>query len=153
MAKTKKFRHYNPKQVMLLPPSLSDWLRPGHPVYFVSEVVDGFDLSAIYQGYTELRGYPPYEPGLTGHLFAIERATRKSRISLPRSSWARRPTHPEPDTDPSLLLPGGKGKEGLGRPVPATPENLLDAVFSVLGFQAVLEVVEDQVLVEDRRVL
>jgi len=64
MTKTKKFRDYNPKQVMLLPPSLSDWLRPGHPVYFVSEVIDGFDLSAIYQGYAELRGYPPYQPGM-----------------------------------------------------------------------------------------
>jgi len=41
MTKTKKFRDYNPKQVMLLPPSVSDWLRPGHPVYFVSEVVTG----------------------------------------------------------------------------------------------------------------
>lgn len=25
-------------------------------------MVDGFDLSAIYGSYTELRGYPPYEP-------------------------------------------------------------------------------------------
>jgi len=62
MAKTKKFRDYNPDQVMLLPPSPRDWLEPDHLVYFVSEVVDGFDLSAIYDSYTGLRGYPPYDP-------------------------------------------------------------------------------------------
>ncbi len=62
MSKTKKFRDYNPDQVMLLPPSLRDWLEPGHLVYFVSEVVDRFDLSPIYGSYTGLRGYPPYEP-------------------------------------------------------------------------------------------
>lgn len=62
MAKTKKFRDYKPDQVMLLPPSLRDWLEPDHVVYFISEVVDRFDLSPIYGSYTGLRGYPPYEP-------------------------------------------------------------------------------------------
>jgi len=62
MTKTKKFRENNPKQLTLLPPSLSDWLPANHPSYFVSEVVEGLDFSGIYGRYTELRGYPPYEP-------------------------------------------------------------------------------------------
>jgi hypothetical protein len=40
---------------MLLPPSLSDWLPANHPSYFVSEVVEGFDLSGIYGRYTAPR--------------------------------------------------------------------------------------------------
>jgi len=44
-----------PSKSCLLPPSLRDWLRPDHPVYFVSDVVDGFDLSAILDKYTETR--------------------------------------------------------------------------------------------------
>jgi len=58
----KRFREYNPKQVMALPPSMNDWLPPDHPAYFVSETVDQFDLSAIYRNYREGRGQPPYDP-------------------------------------------------------------------------------------------
>jgi len=45
---------HNAKQIMLLPPSLSDWLPADHQSHFVSEVVEGFDLSGIYGRYTEL---------------------------------------------------------------------------------------------------
>jgi len=63
MTKTKKFRDYNPAdQIMLLPPSPRDWLESEHLVYFVSDMVDKLDLSAIYASYTGLGGYPPYEP-------------------------------------------------------------------------------------------
>mgnify|MGYP000112022719 CR=1 FL=1 len=60
----KKFREYDPNQVMLMPPCLRDWLRPDHPVYFVSDAVDGFDLSAIVGKYREPRGQPPYAPSM-----------------------------------------------------------------------------------------
>lgn len=60
MAKT--FRPYEPDQIYLLPPSPSDWLPAGHLVFFVSDVVDTLDLSAIYSTYAEERGYPPYHP-------------------------------------------------------------------------------------------
>ncbi|MCL6580336.1 MAG: IS1182 family transposase [Firmicutes bacterium] len=60
----KKFKEYDPNQVMLMPPSLRDWLPPDHPVYFVSDVVDGFDLSAILDKYREPRGQPPYDPSM-----------------------------------------------------------------------------------------
>jgi len=61
MAKT--YRPYCPEQDLLLPPSLQDWLPEGHLAYFVSDVVDQLDLSAIESYYEkEERGYPPYHP-------------------------------------------------------------------------------------------
>jgi transposase len=61
MAKT--FRPYQPEQNFLMPPSLSDWLPPGHLAYFVSDLVDQLDLSAIESVYErEERGQPPYHP-------------------------------------------------------------------------------------------
>ena len=63
MAKT--YRPYFPEQDLLLPPSLQDWLPEGHLAYFVSDVVDQLDLSAIEVYYEkEERGYPPYHPGM-----------------------------------------------------------------------------------------
>ncbi|HVQ15057.1 MAG TPA: IS1182 family transposase [Vicinamibacterales bacterium] len=61
MAKT--YRPYVPEQDLLLPPSLRDWLPDDHLAYFVSDVVDALNLSAITQVYEEEeRGYPPYHP-------------------------------------------------------------------------------------------
>ena len=61
MAKT--YRPYVPEQDLLLPPSLRDWLPEGHLAYFVSDLVDQLDLSAITTVYeAEDRGYPPYHP-------------------------------------------------------------------------------------------
>lgn len=61
MAKT--FRPYLPDQDLLLPPSLREWLPEGHLAYFVSDVVDQLDLSAMYAVYgDEQRGQPPYDP-------------------------------------------------------------------------------------------
>ena len=45
MAKT--YRPYVPEQDLLLPPSLRDWLSDDHLAYFVSDLVDQLDLSAI----------------------------------------------------------------------------------------------------------
>lgn len=61
MAKT--YRPYLPDQILLLPPSLRDWLPDNHLTYFVGDLVDQLDLSAIEAGYEqEERGYPPYHP-------------------------------------------------------------------------------------------
>lgn len=49
MAKT--YRAYLPEQDLLLPPSLRDWLPEDHLAYFVSDVVDRLDLSAIESVY------------------------------------------------------------------------------------------------------
>jgi transposase len=61
----KGYRAYLPKQDLLLPPSLRQWLDGDHLVYFVSDVVDQLDLSAIHAVYEgEKRGQPPYDPRL-----------------------------------------------------------------------------------------
>jgi transposase len=60
---SKTFRSYLPEQDLLLPPSLREWLPDGHLAYFVSDVVDQLDLSAIESVYEEEdRGQPPYHP-------------------------------------------------------------------------------------------
>jgi transposase len=52
---------YLPEQDLLLPPILGDWLPEDHLAYFVSDVVDQLDLSAIESVYEEEeRGQPPY---------------------------------------------------------------------------------------------
>jgi transposase len=61
-AMPKTFRPYEPDQLLLLPPSLADWVPEDHLARFVSEVVDSLDLTAIEDMYDEERGYPPYHP-------------------------------------------------------------------------------------------
>jgi transposase len=59
----KSYRPYYPEQDFLLPPSLREWLPENHLSYFVSEMIDQLDLSAIESYYEkEERGYPPYHP-------------------------------------------------------------------------------------------
>jgi transposase len=61
MAKT--YRPYVPEQDLLLPPSLREWLPEHHLAYFVNDLIDQLDLSAITAPYEdEERGYPPYHP-------------------------------------------------------------------------------------------
>ena len=62
---SKTYRPYDPEQQLLMPAALQEWLPPGHLAYFISDVVDQLDLSAItgrYQG--ETRGGPPCHPGM-----------------------------------------------------------------------------------------
>jgi transposase len=60
---SKTFRPYEADQAFLMPASLTDWLPADHLAYFVSDVVDELDLSAIMGRYAgEERGYPPYHP-------------------------------------------------------------------------------------------
>jgi transposase len=62
---SKGYRTYLPEQELLLPPSLREWLPENHLAYFVSDVVDQLDLSAIHAVYEkEKRGQPPYDPRL-----------------------------------------------------------------------------------------
>lgn len=61
MAKT--YRPFEPDQMFLMPPSLTDWLPAGHMVYFVREILETIDLGPITSVYEdEERGYPPYNP-------------------------------------------------------------------------------------------
>jgi transposase len=60
---SKTFRPYEPDQMFLMPISMRDWLPADHLAYFISDVVDQMDLSAIIKRYKdEDRGYPPYHP-------------------------------------------------------------------------------------------
>ena len=52
-----------PEQDLLLPPSLREWLPEDHLAFFVSDLIDQLDRSAITTVYEdEDRGYPPYHP-------------------------------------------------------------------------------------------
>src|ERR1700732_4111114 len=58
----KSYRPYLPEQGFLLPPSLREWLPENHLIYFVSDVVDHLNLSALDAVYgDEQRGQPPYD--------------------------------------------------------------------------------------------
>ncbi|HXZ76777.1 MAG TPA: IS1182 family transposase [Streptosporangiaceae bacterium] len=61
----KTFRRFEPDQVLLLPPSLADWLPEGHLARFVAELVDEVvDLDPFYADDAEGRGFPPHDPRL-----------------------------------------------------------------------------------------
>jgi transposase len=60
---SKTFRPFEPDQMFLLPPSLTEWLPKNHLVFFIREVLDEMDLRPITNEYEdEERGYPPYHP-------------------------------------------------------------------------------------------
>jgi len=62
---SKTFRPYEPDQIFLMPASMREWLPSDHLAYFVSDVVEHLDLSAITDRYAgEERGYPPYHPAM-----------------------------------------------------------------------------------------
>ena len=60
----KSFRSDDLDQLLLLPPSLHDWLPEKHLARFLVDVVDELDLSAIYASYDEKdgRGQSAYSP-------------------------------------------------------------------------------------------
>jgi len=61
--RSKTFRRYEPQQTFVMPASLQEWLPPDTLAYFISDVVEHLDLSAIMRRYEgEERGYPPYHP-------------------------------------------------------------------------------------------
>ncbi|MDJ0342099.1 IS1182 family transposase [Streptomyces sp. H10-C2] len=78
----KRFRAFDPHQVLLLPPSLDDWLPEGHLARFVADLVDDvLDLRPVLADYTEKRGFPPYDPRLMVRLliYGYTTGVRSSR--------------------------------------------------------------------------
>jgi transposase len=60
-----RFKSYEPDQLLLLPPDMRDWLPEGHLAWFVSDLVDQAELSAITDEYLHLRGgNPGFHPAL-----------------------------------------------------------------------------------------
>lgn len=102
------FLPYDLDQQYLLPPSLRDWLPQDHLVFFVSDVVDSLDLSAIMRAYQkdELRGRPGYDPTMLTKLLIYGYAQGKtSSRKLERSTYEEVPhrvlsgdQHPDHDS-------------------------------------------------------
>jgi transposase len=61
----KTFRDWDIEQLMMFPPSVQDFVPPGHLAHFVRDTIsEALDLSAILNCYSEERGYPPYHPAM-----------------------------------------------------------------------------------------
>ena len=87
----KRYREWSPRQSFLLPPSPLDWLESDHLAYFILDLVDELDLSAIETAIQSKdgRGTRPYSPRMMTALLLygysvgvyssrkIERATRE----------------------------------------------------------------------------
>ena len=115
----KGYRPYLPDQDLLLPPSLRDWLSEDHLVYFVSDVVDQLDLSAIYAWYgEEKRGQPPHDPllmtkllvyGYCTGVFSSRRLQKRIQEDIPFKVLA---AGNEPDFR-TISEPGGRTRRFL----------------------------------------
>jgi len=57
------FKDYNPNQLLLLPPSLEDFIDPNHPVRVVNQVIDTIDLDPLLAKYKG-GGSSSYHPRL-----------------------------------------------------------------------------------------
>ena len=57
------FKDYNPNQLLLLPPSLEDFIDPNHPVRLVNQVIDTIDLDPLIARYKG-GGCSSYHPRL-----------------------------------------------------------------------------------------
>lgn len=59
------YRPYEPNQILLLPPSVSDWLPDGHLAHFINDAVDALDLSALHARYEgDGRRNMPFDPAM-----------------------------------------------------------------------------------------
>ena len=61
----KRFRAFEPAAVMLVPPSLDEWLPQHHLSRFIADIVETqLDLKKFYASYAKTKGQPPYDPRL-----------------------------------------------------------------------------------------
>jgi transposase len=88
-AEDKTFRCYDPDQVLLMAPVLSEWVPEGDLAHFVSDLVEtSLDLGPIYASYESERGFPPYDPRLMVKLLIYGYATgTPSSRKLEQASW------------------------------------------------------------------
>lgn len=62
---SKTFRAWDVEQPQLLPPSILEFVPEGHVAHFIRNLVrEELDLSKILDGYSETRGYPPFDPAM-----------------------------------------------------------------------------------------
>jgi transposase len=59
------YRPYEPNQILLLPPSVSDWLPDGHLAHFINDAVDALELGAFHTRYQgDGRRNMPFDPAM-----------------------------------------------------------------------------------------
>jgi transposase len=72
------------EQVLLMPPSLREWLPENHLAWFVLSSVEAMDLTPFYASYrADGRGRPAHDPAMMVALFALRRRRDKP-------AWRRR---------------------------------------------------------------
>ena len=64
LMRTKTFRPYDQDSLLLMPPSVRDWVDPGSLPAFIDDLVEGLDLRPFLAAHDEPRGMPPYHPAL-----------------------------------------------------------------------------------------
>jgi transposase len=62
--RTKTFRPYDQDTLLLMPPSVRDWVDPDGLPAFISDLVDDLDLAPFLAAHDEARGMPPYHPAM-----------------------------------------------------------------------------------------
>jgi transposase len=62
--RTKTFRPYDQDSLLLMPPSVRDWVDAGSLPAFINDLVDQLDLRPFLAAHDEPRGMPPYHPAL-----------------------------------------------------------------------------------------
>lgn len=106
----KSYRPWSPTQSFLVPPSPLEWLPEGHLAYFVLEVAQALDLSAIEDAIQEKdgRGERPYPPAMMVALLVygycvgvfssrrVARATYEDATPAGKAIYARRKVIVEP---------------------------------------------------------
>ena len=60
----KTFRPYDQHTLLLMPPSLHDWVADDGLAAFLNDAVDALDLRPLLAAHDEPRGKPPYHPAL-----------------------------------------------------------------------------------------
>jgi hypothetical protein len=84
---SKSYRLYYAEQDLLLPPSLREWLRENHLVYFVSDVVDNLNLTALHAMYgDEQRRQPPYDPRMMTNMLVYGYCVGVFSFAAPRAA-------------------------------------------------------------------
>lgn len=60
----KTFRPYDQDTLLLMPPSLHDWVADDGLAAYLNDLIDALDLSLLLAAHDEPRGKPPYHPAL-----------------------------------------------------------------------------------------
>jgi transposase len=72
--RTKTFRPNDQDSLLLMPPSVRDWVKPDSLAAFIDDLVDSLDLAPFLAAHDEPRGMPPYHPALMLKVFLLWQA-------------------------------------------------------------------------------